>query len=66
MGHLEEGGLPWATLTTLNPCWSIPKVKSLLFFLLNFKILGFDFFFFFGFYKYKLEELGGILSVKGC
>ena len=48
MGHLEEGGLPWATLTTLNPCWLIPKVKSLFFFfLLNFKILGFDFFFFF-------------------
>ena len=36
------------------------------FFLLNFKILGFDFFFFFGFNKYKLEELGGILSEKGC
>ena len=47
VGHLEEGGLPWATLTTLNPCWLIPKVKSLFFFLLNLKILGFDFFFFF-------------------
>ena len=43
------------------------KSKITFFFLLNLKILGFDFFFFFfGFYQYKLEELGGILSVKGC
>ena len=42
------------------------KITSF-YFLLNLKILGFDFFFFFffGFLKYKLEELGGILNVLG-